>query len=233
MKNFIETMVYQNNELTAIVEKLMSTCANKSTLYLQGGYLRDIVSYKINKIPLPEEFSDYDFAIKGNVWDIESVLKKSGKVQRNFFGGIKWVPNFCPGVKVDIWFINEFWHLRRKKGDFNIDDFFKGVDFTMNQVAFEFNNNLFISTKESMESISNKILKLVHRDCWASREAIFVRIYRFKEKLQFDIHQNCLEFFKENKDIFDWNTIRKYATTKGIALDEIKDFSNWLNKLVA
>ena len=231
MYNHKNDIVKSNDALYDITSILLDICSN-GTVYLQGGYLRDYISYKINKIPPQFLFADFDFAIDCPDWDIASGLEQYGSVRKNFFGGMKWVPHNYPEIKIDLWFIKDFWHLRDTPGQYDIDDFFNGVDFTFNQVALDIRTGNLYNTQDAIKSIANKEIKLVSTKRWANKESIFVRLYYFMDKLNgFSLHKNCIDFYFDNKDNFEWGIIYNYAKTKNIEEHKLKQFDIWLNNM--
>ena len=172
---------------------------NGFSAYLVGGSLRDIL--------LGKKIKDYDFAVSAKTEDLIKIFPAAIRFGEKF-GTILVIKNDFKFEITTFRKESEYTDKRHpQKVEFidNIEDDLKRRDFTMNSLAFDFENNIIIDNDNGIKDIKDKIIR-----CQGDPQKRFeedglrlIRACRFSAVLGFSIEKETFDAIKKFAYIID------------------------------
>ncbi|MGB9749257.1 MAG: hypothetical protein ACPLWB_00205 [Caldisericia bacterium] len=166
---------------------------NNTTLYLVGGYIRDLL--------LGKESSDIDIVVDAPTSTVKALAHFLNATvfylrKREIYARVIIMRE---GRRIDISFINED----------NFKEELERRDFTINSMAinltklFKDEDDFFIDYFDGLKDIEDKIIRQTNPDIFENDPIRVLRAFRFKNLLNFEIEKETLKNLKAYKSYLD------------------------------
>ncbi len=174
--------------------------ANNAKIYLVGGAVRDFF--------LDKETQDYDFVVFGDLDKIAVQFASQLKCKYiKYEKKLKTFRIFCRIKTIDI----------TKPRGATIEDDLRKRDFTINSIAYDFDNDIIIDPLNGRDDITKKVIRINHDNCFKNDPIRIIRAFRLAALNRFDIEP--FTFKIAQKDSY----LLKHAASERIT-DELKKF---------
>ena len=151
---------------------------------LVGGYIRDLILDRLSPFP------DIDIVVPDKSLEI-------GKNIAEKFSGKFLILDSTRNI-VRIIFRNFIFDIANQTHELLIEDL-KSRDFTINSIAFSFNNQKLIDPANGIYDLNNSLLRSLRSENLIYDPLRILRCFRFVSELNFHIEPHILEFIKLNK----------------------------------
>lgn len=173
----------QNEPALAELEGFLALCfPGARSIFIVGGALRDLF---LTPRRTPK---DIDIVLDGVAHSELSLIKNASQ---NFFGGLSLI---FGGLAVDMWLLEETYHLKRFALEPTIQGFLEGAPFNLDKIAYDLKIGRLYDLGCLAGIASRRIIYAPARPYLESIQA--ARAVLLQWKTGFDIDASCLELLQ-------------------------------------